>query len=236
MNEQDFPRASTVMDTPDSQAFIMHSAREAVAAGFGHIEEHIEEIEQAVVKNPGLAFDLAKVLIESVCRTILKEQEVPYSRDEGVTDLFRKTHQNLSFLPSTANNESDIRRSLEKSLSGLHSAIQGISELRNRCGFASHGDDGLRPKMEKIQALLVAEATDAIIGFLHSVHRRYQKPSPRFDDNDAFNNHVDEIVGPIHVLESVFRASEILFHMERKTYDIYLTEFDGNELNGKEET
>lgn len=47
--------------------FAMHGARDAIAAGLEHIEEQVTGIEQAVVDNPGLAFDLAKTLVESVC-------------------------------------------------------------------------------------------------------------------------------------------------------------------------
>jgi hypothetical protein len=41
-----------------------------------HIEEQVAAIELAVVEKPGLAFDLAKTLIESVCRTILAERRI----------------------------------------------------------------------------------------------------------------------------------------------------------------
>ena len=47
-----------------------------MAGGLAHIEEHVEGIERAVVENPGLAFDLAKTLIESTCRTVLEERSV----------------------------------------------------------------------------------------------------------------------------------------------------------------
>ena len=42
------------------QPFLMHGARDAMAAGLAHIEAQVKGIEQAVAENPGLAFDLAE--------------------------------------------------------------------------------------------------------------------------------------------------------------------------------
>ena len=38
-------------------------------------EQQVESIEQAVAENPGLSFDLAKTLVESVCRAVLDERK-----------------------------------------------------------------------------------------------------------------------------------------------------------------
>lgn len=210
--------------------FVMHGARDALAAGLAHIEEQVRSIEQAVVENPALAFDLARTLVETVCRTILAERKVAYSEEDDLPRLFKTASANLPFLPSTASGEADVRKSLAQTLSGLSTAIQGICELRNQCGFASHGSDQPRPAMESAQALMAAEAADTIVGFLHRVHRqdRTPPPSPRalYDANQAFNDSVDETYGPIRIFEIELRASEVLFQMEPESYRIYATEFD----------
>ena len=54
--------------------FVMHGARAAMAGGMLHIEEQVKSIERAVTENPGLAFDLAKTVVESTCRSILAER------------------------------------------------------------------------------------------------------------------------------------------------------------------
>lgn len=61
------------------QPFLMHGARDAMAAGLAHIEAQVRGIEQAVVENPGLAFDLAKTLVESTCRAVLVERSIPHA-------------------------------------------------------------------------------------------------------------------------------------------------------------
>ncbi len=210
--------------------FIMHGARDAMEGGLAHIEGHVKGIEQAVVKNPGLAFDLAKTLVESTCRTVLRERSVAYAVTDDLPKLFKIVTQHLPFLPSTASEASEVRSSLKQTLSGLSTAIQGICELRNQCGFASHGSDSPRPIMEGVQALLAAESADAIVGFLHRVHREDRNPPPptgeAFDDNSAFNDSLDENFGPFRILEVEFRPSEVLFTLEPETYRIYLADFD----------
>lgn len=217
--------------------FVMHGARDAMAGGLVHIEQQVKSIEEAVSENPGLAFDLAKTLVESVCRTVLIERSVSYHEDDDLPKLFKTASQSLPFLPATASSETEVRKSLAQTLNGLSTAIQGICELRNQCGFASHGPGTPRPSMESVQALLAAEAADTIVGFLHRVHRqdRTPPPSPRsqYDDNAAFNDAVDETHGMIRIYEVEFRPSEVLFQMEPESYRVYLSEFDPEARNAE---
>lgn len=94
--------------------FVMHGAREAFAAGLAHVEEQVRSIEQAVVENPALAFDLARTLIESVCRTILSDRKVEFSPDDDLPKLFKMAGSCLPFLPSTASGEAEVRASLAR--------------------------------------------------------------------------------------------------------------------------
>lgn len=210
--------------------FVMHGARDAITGGLAHIEEQVTGIERAVVENPGLAFDLAKTLVESTCRAVLAERSIAFSEDDDLPKLFRTTTSNLPFLPPEASRAAEVRQSLARRLNGLHTAIQGICELRNQCGFASHGSGGPRPAMESVQAMLAAEAADTIVGFLNRVHRQDRKPPSstrvRYDDNLAFNDSVDEAHGMIRIYEVEFPPSEVLFQMEPETYRVYLAEFD----------
>jgi len=223
-------------DSPNAP-FAMHSAREAIAGGLAHIDEQVKGIEQAVTSNAGLAFDLAKTLIETVCRTILGERGIAVRPHDDLPKLFRTATSHLPFLPPAASGEAELRRSLAQTLNGLSTAVQGVCELRNACGFASHGSEGLRPAMEGVQALLAAEAADTIVGFLHRVHRqdRTPPPSPRaeYERNGAFNDYVDEAHGVIRVFEVEFRPSEVLFQMEPESYRIYLAEYEPEPAVGR---
>lgn len=218
--------------------FVMQSARGAVASGFVHIKQQVHALEAAIIDNSGLAFDLAKTLVESVCRKVLDERSIPYGVDDDLPTLFRVIRDNLPFLPPSVSGEVKARRSLERMLGGLSSAVHGICELRNQYGFASHGGGSTRPELDLTQALLAAETADTIVGFLYRVHQQDRTPPPLpkevFDNNTAFNDAVDEKYGKIQIFEAEFRPSEVLFQMEPETYQVYLAEFDDGA--GKTET
>ena len=220
-----------LMSETRTSPFIMHGARDALEFGLAHVEEQVVSIEQAVGENPALAFDLARTLVETVCRTILVERKVEFNEADELPKLFKAVVSHLSFLPPTASDEAAVRKSLQRTLGGLSAAVQGICELRNRCGFASHGSDKARPSMESVQALMAAEAADTMVGFLYRVHRQgHTAPlSARreYDTNQAFNDSIDGTHDLIRVFDIEFRPSEVLFHMEPESYRIYLAEFDG---------
>lgn len=214
----------------DSPArFRMHGARQAIAVGMTHIEQQVEGIERSVSENPGLSFDLAKTLIESVCRTILTERGISFGPNDDTPTLFRSATRCLPFLPAEASTASEVRTSLAQTLNGLNTAAQGICKLRNTCGFASHGSGGPRPTMERVQAILAAQAADAIVGFLYSVHRHdlleVRLPRLNYDDYGEFNAFVDEMCEPTRIFEEEFIPSRILFEMGPEPYRVYLTDF-----------
>jgi Abortive infection C-terminus len=217
-----------MVDAPTLR-FMMHGARAAIAGGMLHIEEQVAGIECAVVGNPGLAFDRAKTLIESACRPILTERRIAFDPGDDLPKLFKAASQYLPFLPVSASGAAEIRKSLTQTRNGLHTAIQGICELRNKCGFTSHGTDGPRPALEAVQALLAAEAADAIVGFLHRVHqqdRAAPESSPiTYDENPEFNNYVDEVHERVRIFDEEFEPSRILFELAPEPYRVYLTEF-----------
>lgn len=214
-------------------AFVMRGARAAMAQGLAHVEEQVTALERAVLENPGLAFDLAKTLVESACRTILTARQQSYASDDDLPKLFKTVTTLLPLSPPLASSSSGGHKSLKQTLNGLHTALQGICELRNDFGFASHGSDGSRPRMESIQAALAAQAADAIVGFLHATHQQdraaQRSPPLRFEDNPDFNDYVDDAHGSIQIFDLNFRASDVLFRVDNQAYRDALASFDASE-------
>lgn len=218
----------------------MHGTREAIAAGLLHVEEQAKGIEQAVVDNPGLAFDLSRTLVESCCRAILVERSISFRDDDDVPRLFREVTNHLPFLPIDASDQAEARASLRRTLGGLSTAVQGICELRNRCGFASHGDGVARPTMETAQALLAAAAADTVVGFLYRMHKQDRTGPPHpplYKQHEDFNEWVDGTHETIRIFELDFLPSQVLFEMEPESYRIYMADFETEaEAAASEET
>lgn len=212
-----------------SSTFQMHGARAAVDAGFKHIESHVLAIERAIDENPGLAFDLGKTIIEAVCKKILLDRGVSINPKDDLPKLFKSASSQLSFLPPAAAGEIKASQSLRQTLQSLHSMIQALCELRNHCGFASHGGAVARPQLESVQALLAAEAADAVVGFLHRVHFQdiaRPKAAPKDAIRDPeFDEVLNDEVGSVSIRDATFPPSDVLFAMEPDTYRIYLNEY-----------
>ncbi len=214
--------------------FIMHGARDAVAGGMIHIEKQVDALELAVNQNTGFAFDLAKTLVESTCKTIIKERGQLFDNDDDLPKLFKTVCNCVPFLPFVLSGESEARKSLQQTLSGLNTALQGICELRNAFGFASHGSDGPRPVMEGVQAILVAQAADAIIGVLYRVHRqdlaRPKTVKLTYEDNKTFNEWIDDQCEPVRILAlPAYRPSDVLFNVDKDAYRDLLREYEEEE-------
>ena len=213
--------------------FVMHGARAAVAGGMLHIEEQVKALELAVVENTGLAFDLARTLIESACKTIIIERGSTFDKDEDLPKLFRAAVQAVPFLPVELASDAGARKSLQQTLSGLSTALQGVCELRNAFGFASHGSAEPRPAMEGVQALLAAQAADTIIGFLYRVHRqdltRPRSVSMAYDDHPEFNDWIDEQSEPVQILSlPPYRPSDMLFNVDLEAYRDLLADYEAD--------
>jgi len=226
------------METLASETtFVMHGARAAVASGLQHVEEQVKAIELAVVENTGLAFDLAKTLIESACKAILTDRGVAFGKNDDLPKLFRMTRQSVRFLPAPLEEEPAARESLERTLNGLITALQGVCELRNAFGFASHGSDSPRPAMDAVHAKLAAQAADAIVGFLYSVHCQ-ELSRPRvlrlaYDDHPDFNDWIDAQCAPVQILSlPPYRPSEVLFCVDLEAYRDLVADFRGAESGG----
>lgn len=216
-----------------SGAFVMRATRAAMAAGLGYVEEQVIALERAVMENPGFAFDLAKTLVESACKKILAERQRPHSSYDDMPKLFKAVTTVLPLSPPSASCNSGGHKSLKQTLSGLHTALQGVCELRNDFGFASHGSDGSRQRMESIQAMLAAQAADTIVGFLYETHQldlAVQRTAPsKFEDHSVFNDYIDDTHGGIQILELSFRASEVLFRVDHEAYRDALAAFDASD-------
>jgi len=219
---------------PKEQDFVMYGARAAVTGGMAHIEEQVKALEQAVISNTGLDFDLAKTLIESACKTILTERDISFEKNDDLPKLFRAVTQNLPLLPPEASDEAKARQSLVQTLNGLNTAIQGVCQLRNGYGFASHGSDGPRPALDSIQDQLAAQAADTIVSFLYKAHyqdaTRPRKALLEYDDNPEFNEWLDEQAEEVKILAlPPYRPSEVLFSVDQEAYRDLLASYESED-------
>lgn len=220
------------MSTEDLQLFPMPGAREVVELSGGslHIERQVSSLELAVYSNPSLAFDIAKTLIESVCKTILNDRGYAFDKNINFPTLTRTTLEQLQILPDNYTEATAVKQCLEKTLDGFLKIFAGIGELRNKEGLASHGKDAYTPMLDPLQAQLMARAADAVVNFLYKSHRNYVGPQPfrgiAYEDNEEFNEYVDSNHPEIVLFdEYTFKPSEVLYQFDQVAYTDKMNEF-----------
>jgi hypothetical protein len=116
--------------------------------GAARIEQQVAAIEGAVASNPGLVFDLAKTLVESVCKTILSERKVPFDSNYDLPKLFKTIVTNPALLLVSASSEAEARKpgaDPERSFIRLFRACAGCgipmaSRPTGRRPEAGHGE------------------------------------------------------------------------------------------------
>lgn len=125
-----------------------------------YIKNKISLMTEAVSTDTDLAIGAAKELVETICKSILKQSSVEYDEDWNIAKLLKETNNVLDFSPKFAQNPDEAERSIRQILGGISSAIQGITELRNAYG-TGHGKDadfvGLESKYAKLIVGAVAE-------------------------------------------------------------------------------
>jgi len=218
-------------DATVTTRFQMVGARSAVLNGpiSEAIEQQINAIESALESVPDFAFDLSKTLVESVCKTVLADIGQPADPNWDAPKLLRETTSRLALLPRNHPDPAKARESVEKTIRGLLQTIQGLCELRNNYGMASHGRDGFSARLDLRQATLAAQAADTIVCFLYRIHRDalMQTPGARvyYEDHADFNEAFDRDNEPIRIGELELLPSRVLFHADREAYKTALNEF-----------
>ena len=188
---------------PNNNApFQMVGARGIIerTGGAIQIRQQVEAIEEALHTRPAMVFDLAKALIETICKTILEEIGIGYENKDDVPKLLRETITYLRLFPDGHASPSEVTESLKKTVNGLITTVTGLCDLRTREGMASHGRSAFNTDLEPVQALLAAGAADIVAGFLWNVHKSYT-PTGRPDrlsygDHPDFNDWMDQLHEP----------------------------------------
>ena len=130
----------------------------------------IERMWDAVEDDPGLAIGTAKELVETTCKTILEERGIPYSENEDLPKLVKKTRKALGLVPDSIPNPTKGVDIIRRLLSSLGAVAQGIAELRNLYG-TGHGKSGKAKGLVARHARLAVGAASTLATFLLETHQ-----------------------------------------------------------------
>jgi hypothetical protein len=125
-----------------------------------YVDAKIKIMHDNIRSNTDLAIGTGKELLETACKSILKQRSVQADKDWNLSQLFRETLKQFDFTPAGAEDKEQARRGIDALLKGVNSIVFGIGELRNSYG-TGHGKDadfqGIESKYAELYVGLVSQ-------------------------------------------------------------------------------
>lgn len=134
-----------------------------------YIAKQIQRMEKAIENDPALAIGTAKDLIETCCKTILKECNIQANAINNIPQLTKATLKELKLLPEDIDDNSKGSDHIKKLLNNLSTISTTISELRNLYG-TGHGKDSQSKGLSSRHAKLAVGATATFVRFIFDTY------------------------------------------------------------------
>lgn len=135
-----------------------------------YVAQQVTRMEAAVLADPDLAIGTAKEFIETVCRTILNERQIPLPNDDDLPALVRLTVKSLPIVPVGLRDDTETEKMVVTLVNNLASAGRSLAELRNRFG-TGHGKAAGHSGLGVSHARLAVGASTTVAVFLYDTHR-----------------------------------------------------------------
>lgn len=143
--------------------------RSGHAGRLSHLQQHVGRITSSLDTDPGLAIGSAKELVETCCKTILRERDVAAEESLDLPKLVKLTANALELLPEHVSDATKGAGTIKRTLSNLGSLARGLAELRNLYG-SGHGRDGQWRGVTPRHARLAVGAAATLAVFLMETH------------------------------------------------------------------
>jgi hypothetical protein len=131
-----------------------------------YVSKKITIMTEALKEDSDLAIGTAKELLETTCKSILKQKEIVIDTNWNLSRLIKETSINIDLTPKHVDEANKAQASIFQILGGVSSIVQGVTELRNSYG-TGHGKNadfkGLETKYAK---LLVGVVSEIVIFYL----------------------------------------------------------------------
>jgi len=135
-----------------------------------YLLKQITRMESAVEGDPDLAIGTAKEVLESICKTILKERKVEFGSSADLPELVRATAKALQLTPTDISHATKAADTVRVLLSNLATISNGLAELRNKYG-TGHGKDASHKGLGPRHARLAVGAASTLAMFLLETNR-----------------------------------------------------------------
>ena len=150
---------------------VVASARKSLSEmDVNYVSTQITRMEAAVENDSDLAIGTAKELIETCCKTILKDRNVTIPRKSDLNQIVKLTSKELELAPEDIPENAKASKTIKRVLSNLATIAQGIAELRNHYG-TGHGREARTKGLSSRHAKLAVGAASTLAVFLVETHQ-----------------------------------------------------------------
>ena len=122
------------------------------------IRDHLRRLNDSIETDPRLAVSVAKELVESTAKLVLRSRNIAYTKSDDVPQLVARAQEALKLNASGVEGTADEAKALRRILQSLTSLTQGITELRNQVG-TGHGRESVPTWVRPRHARLAAGAS-----------------------------------------------------------------------------
>jgi hypothetical protein len=147
---------------------LARAAADILDADYMHRE--INRAERAIHDDPALAIGTAKELIETCCKTLLRELRVDIPEEADTAQLAKKLLKELRLSPSDVPETAAAAETIRALLGNFANIAHRLAELRNPYG-SGHGKDGRFRGLAPRHAKLAVTAAVAFISFVVDVYK-----------------------------------------------------------------
>lgn len=153
-------------------ASLRHLKTQVVHFDAQYMAAQIGRIEAAVTTDADLAIGQAKELVETCCKTILREHGVESVEKLDVPALVRRTMEVLKLVPEGIAEGVKGAKTIKAVLGSLATVAQGLAELCNLYG-TGHGKHGHAKGLQPRHAKLAVGAAATLVTFLFETHSEH---------------------------------------------------------------
>ncbi|MCZ8271517.1 MAG: abortive infection family protein [Beijerinckiaceae bacterium] len=145
---------------------------------FDTVQRDVARALASAANDPEDAATAACSLIESVCRSILVELNLPLPSKKDIDGLIRAVQQPLGLSPGRMDLPAEIENDIRQVLSGLTSVAKGIGALRTHAGDAHGRERGFRRIDARIARLAINAAASIAMFLIETWERQQHRALP----------------------------------------------------------
>ena len=164
---------SRLMKRGTSAPAISALAATVTTIDFDTVQRDLDRALASAENDPEDAVTAACSIVESVCRSVLGELDLPLPSQLDIQGLYKAVREPLGLAPGKEDVAPEIAADVRAILGGLNSVVQGIGALRTHAGDAHGRARGFRRLDSRIARLAIHAASGIALFAIETWQRKF---------------------------------------------------------------